>query len=81
MTISCAVPARVSPCLAILGLALALGACRAEPPPVEQRPEPQAHTGLRDAIQAPQQEAESSGQVLLDGADQQRARIEAAEGG
>jgi len=67
---------------ASLGLALAglLAACRPAPPPTEQRPEPRAGTGLRDAIQAPQHKAAGTEDMLLEGAEQQRARIEAAEG-
>ena len=69
--------------LAMLSCALALAACRAEPPPTERPPEPQAqaHTELRDAIQAPQDKARAVEKTVQDAADQQRAQIDAAEGG
>jgi len=65
-----------------LGVA-ALAACRPEPPPTERPPEPQAqaHTELRDAIQAPQDKARAVEKTLQDDADRQRAQIDAAEGG
>ncbi|WP_374012429.1 hypothetical protein [Pseudoxanthomonas koreensis] len=61
--------------------ALAMAGCRAEPPPTEQPPEPQAQTELRDAIQAPQQKAAAVEQLLQEGDARQRAAIDAAEGG
>jgi hypothetical protein len=65
-----------------LGIAMLCG-CRPEPPPTERPPEPQAqtHTELRDAIRAPQDKARAVGKTLQDGADRQRAQIDAAEGG
>ena len=68
--------------VALLALA-ALAACRREPPPTEQPPEPQAqaHTELRDAIQAPQEQAKAVEDTLQQGADAQRAQTDAAEGG
>ena len=69
-------------CLPMLCLA-ALAACRPEPPPTEQPPEPQAqaHTELRDAIQAPQDKARAVEKTLQDAADSQKAQADAAEGG
>ena len=66
-----------------LGLVAALAACRREPPPTERPPEPQAqaHTGLRDAIQAPQDKAHGVEKTVQDAADRQQAEIDAAEGG
>ena len=71
-----------------IALALALGtvllaACRPEPPPTDKPPEPQAQaqTGLRDAIQAPQDKARAVEKTLEDDAARQRAQIDAAEGG
>lgn len=74
---------RVARLVAVLLALAALAACRREPPPTEQPPEPQAqaHTGLRDAIQAPQEQAKAVEDSLQQGADAQRAQIEAAEGG
>lgn len=68
---------------AVLACALSLAACRPEPPPTEQPPEPQAQaaTELRDAIQAPQDTARAVEKTLQDNADAQRAQIDAAEGG
>ena len=40
-----------------------------------------AHTELRDAIQAPQEQAKAAEGAVLQGADAQRAQIDAAEGG
>jgi len=81
--------ARPFPAVAVLRVsAVALGmvvlaACRPEPPPTERPPEPQAqaHTELRDAIQAPQDKARAVEKTLQDDADRQRAQIDAAEGG
>ena len=60
-----------------------LAACRPEPPPADQPPEPQvrADTGLRDAIQAPQDKARQVEQTLQDDDARKRAQIDAAEGG
>ena len=67
----------------LLAMPALLAACRPEPPPTEQPPEPQAqaHTELRDAIRAPQDKARDVEKTLQDDADRQRARIDAAEGG
>ncbi|WP_425605658.1 hypothetical protein [Pseudoxanthomonas daejeonensis] len=69
-------------CLPMLCLA-ALAACRPEPPPTEQPPEPQAqaHTELRDAIQAPQDKARAVEKNVQEAADRQQAQIDEAEGG
>ncbi|WP_374317921.1 hypothetical protein [Pseudoxanthomonas kaohsiungensis] len=71
------------PALCAIALVAALAACRREPPPTERPPEPQAqaHTGLRDAIQAPQDKAHGVEKTVQDAADRQQAEIEAAEGG
>ncbi len=73
-------PARAG---AVLAFVLALAACRPAPPPTDQPPEPQAqaHTELRDAIQSSQEQAKATADALQQGADAQRAQIEAAEGG
>ena len=62
---------------------LVLAACRTEPPPADQPPEPQvrADTGLRDAIQAPQDKARAVEKTLQDAAESQKAQADAAEGG
>ncbi len=66
----------------VLGGMLSIAACRQDPPPTEQPPEPQAaQTGLRDAIQAPQDAARAVEQTVQQGADAQRAQIDAAEAG
>lgn len=69
-------------CLPMLCL-VALAACRREPPPTEQPPEPQAqaHTELRDAIQAPQDKARAVEKTVQDAADRQQAQIDAATDG
>ncbi|MBE2291217.1 MAG: hypothetical protein J0L89_10645 [Xanthomonadales bacterium] len=71
----------------ILGLPLLLAACRAEPPPAERPPEPQAqaqaqqaHTQLRDAIKEPLDKARAVEQTLQQAADQQQKQADAAEG-
>ncbi|AKC88318.1 hypothetical protein WQ53_09540 [Pseudoxanthomonas suwonensis] len=68
---------------ALVLCAVALAACRAEPPPTERPPEPQAqaHTELRDAIQAPQDKARAVEQTLQEAAERQQAQAEDAEGG
>jgi hypothetical protein len=59
-------------------LSLALAACkRPEPPPTEQRPEPQA-TALRDAIQEPLEKARDAQQITDEAAAAQKAAIDAA---
>ena len=77
------IPQRAARLVAVLLALAALAACRREPPPTEQPPEPQAqaHTELRDAIQAPQEQAKAVEDTLQQGADAQRAQIDAAEGG
>ncbi|KAF1687139.1 hypothetical protein B1992_03880 [Pseudoxanthomonas broegbernensis] len=74
---------RARPCLGVAAAlcAIVLAGCRPEPPPTEQPPEPQAHTELRDAIQAPQHKAAAVEDALQQGAASQRAQIDAAEGG
>ena len=79
--------ARAAILLPILGLPLLLAACRAEPPPAERPPEPQAqaqaqqaHTQLRDAIKEPLDKARAVEQTLQQAADQQRKQADAAEG-
>lgn len=74
------------PTLTRTALLLAIAACAAcrapEPPPTEQKPEPQAqeHTELRDAIQEPIDKAKAADKAVQDAAEQQRAQIEAAGG-
>ena len=77
------IPQRAARLVAVLLALAALAACRREPPPTEQPPEPQAqaHTELRDAIQAPQEQAKAVEDTLQQGADAQRAQTDAAEGG
>jgi len=77
--------ARAAILLPILGLPLLLAACRAEPPPAERPPEPQAqaqqaHTQLRDAIKEPLDKARAVEQTLQQAADQQQKQADAAEG-
>lgn len=75
-------PSPISPGAAAAALcAIALAGCRAEPPSTERPPEPQAHTELRDAIQAPLQDATAVENALQDAAARQRAQIDAASGG
>ena len=63
---------------------LLLSACMATPEPEasaeSQTPETQAHTGMRDAIKAPIEKAEEVEDQVIDGAEKQRAEIEAAGG-
>ena len=81
-------PVSARTCALLLAICAGAG-CRApEPPPTEQKPEPQAartsepqaHTELRDAIQQPIDKAKAVEQATQDAADQQRAQIEAAGG-
>lgn len=61
-------------------LLAALAACSKPQPPEKERPvEPQAaqHTELRDAIQAPLEQARNVGADVQKAADAQRAAIEA----
>ena len=63
-------------------LALSCAACtRPPPPPPEKPPEPQAHTQLHDAIQAPIEQAKAVEGAVQDAADKQKAAIDAAAGG
>lgn len=59
---------------------IVLGACKPEPPPTEQPPVPKADTQLRDAIKQPLDKAKSVERTVQDGADAQRAAIDAAGG-
>ena len=61
-------------------LALLAGCSKPRPPEKERPVEPQA-TQLRDAIQAPLDKAKSVEKTLQDAAEQQRAQIDAQEGG
>jgi hypothetical protein len=63
-------------------LVLSCAACsRPVPPPTEQKPEPQAHAELRDAIQRPIDKAKAVEGAVQDAADKQKAAIDAAAGG
>lgn len=67
----------------ILGCLL-LSACMATPEPAapaaSQAPEKDANTGMSDAIHAPIEKAEKVEDQVIDGAEKQRAEIEAAGG-
>jgi hypothetical protein len=69
--------------LCAIAFVATLAACRPEPPPTERPPEPQAqaHTELRDAIQAPQDKARDVEKTVQEAADRQQAEIDAATGG
>ena len=55
-----------------------LGACKPEPPPLEQPPEPKATaTELRDAIQRPIDQAKAVENNVQEAADQQASKIDA----
>jgi hypothetical protein len=72
------------PALAALAAAFVLAACSKPVPPDKQDPpEPQAvqATELRDAIQAPIDEARAVDAQVQDAAQQQRDAIEAQTGG
>ena len=71
--------------LRVAGLVLlitGLGACKPEPPPLEQPPEPKATaasaTELRDAIQQPIDKAKAVEAATQEAAEKQRATIDAA---
>ena len=68
--------------LRVAGLVLliaCLGACKPEPPPLEQPPEPKATaTELRDAIQRPIDKAKAVEAATQEAAEKQRAEIDAA---
>lgn len=64
----------------VAGLALlvaCLAACKPEPPPLEQPPEPKA-TELRDAIKRPIDQAKAVEDATREAAEKQRAAIDAA---
>ena len=80
---------RAAPFAAFL-TALALTACGPEPTPVEPTPAPEdepapqaapeSHTGLRDAINAPLEQARAVEDTVQQASDAQAEAIEAAEG-
>lgn len=64
---------------------LLLSACMATPEPEStsansQSPEAKSDTGMSDAIRAPVEKAEKVEDQVIDGAEKQRAEIEAAGG-
>lgn len=58
-------------------LVACLAACKPEPPPLEQPPEPKA-TELRDAIKRPIDQAKAVEEATREAAEKQRAAIDAA---
>jgi hypothetical protein len=64
-------------CVGALTLPLLVACKRPEPPPTEQRPEPQA-SALRQTIQQPLDKAKAAQQAVDDAAAAQRAAIDAA---
>ena len=67
--------------LGLVLLALSCAACsRPVPPPTEKKPEPQAHTELRDAIQQPIDRARAVDAQVEDAAAKQRAAVDAQSG-
>ncbi len=70
--------------ITFLLILLCLAACTATPEPVAptavQAPEKEANTEMRDAIQAPIQKAKQVEDQVLEGAEKQKAEIEAAGG-
>jgi len=68
--------------LGVVLLLLSCAACsRPVPPPTDRKPEPQAHTGLRDAIRQPLDKAKAVEGAAQEAADKQKAAIDAAAGG
>lgn len=65
--------------ISILLLCLGLTACGAAPEPVPTAAQEQ-NTEMRDAIQAPIEKAQKAEDQVLDGAEKQKADIEAAGG-
>ncbi len=70
--------------IALILILLSLTACMATPEPAAsttgQTPEKESNTEMRDAIQAPIEKAKKVEDQVLDGADKQKAEIEAAGG-
>ena len=69
--------------IALVLILLCLTACMAAPEPAaitEPAPEKQANTEMRDAIQAPIEKAKQVEDQVLEGAEKQKAEIEAAGG-
>ncbi len=69
--------------IALIAFALTgLAACKPEPPPTDEPPEPKAvaadNTELRDAIQKPIDQAKAVDGAGQEAADKQRAEIDAA---
>jgi len=73
------------PTACALLLVLCAAACsQPEPPPTDERPEPQAatpQTELTKAIKRPIDKAEAVEQTVLDAAEKQKADIDAQTGG
>jgi hypothetical protein len=74
-----------TPMLRVAGLVLAitgLTACKPEPPPTDEPPEPKARTAsateLRDAIKRPIDQAKAVEAATQEAAEKQRAEIDAA---
>ncbi|WP_425501457.1 hypothetical protein [Pseudoxanthomonas yeongjuensis] len=69
---------RVASPFLVLLLVSCLTACKPEPPPLEQPPEPKASaTELRDAIKRPIDQAKAVEAATQEAAEKQRAEIEA----
>jgi hypothetical protein len=69
--------------IALIAFALTgLGACKPEPPPTDEPPEPKAvaaeNTELRDAIQKPIDQAKAVEGTVKEAADKNEAAIDAA---
>ena len=68
-------------CLVVLSLA-GLAACKPEPPPTDEPPEPKAATAeataLRDTIKQPIDQAKAVDTAAQEAAEKQRADIDAA---
>lgn len=72
--------ASVSRVAGLVLLMSAVAACKPEPPPLEQPPEPKAATAteLRDAIKRPIDQAKAVEAATQEAAEKQRAAIDAA---